>query len=102
VLQAARPDRARLVLVTTPDPFQARAIVELARQANPAIAVVVRTHTDEERAYLQEKGVELAVMGERELARAMAGYALAVCGLAPRASSAADDLATASKACPTG
>jgi monovalent cation:H+ antiporter-2, CPA2 family len=102
VLQAARPDRARLILVTTPDPFQARAIVELARQANPAIAVVVRTHTDEERAYLQEKGVELAVMGERELARAMAGYALAVCGLAPRASSAADDLATASKACPTG
>ena len=76
VLQMARPERARLIIVTAPDPFQARAVVEQARRLNPSIAIVVRTHSEEERAYLERAGVTLAVMGERELARTMARYAL--------------------------
>ncbi|HEX3273212.1 MAG TPA: YbaL family putative K(+) efflux transporter [Gemmatimonadales bacterium] len=76
VLQPAHPERARLIVVTAPDPFQARAIVEIARQANPGIVAVVRTHTDEEQAYLEAKAVGIVVMGERELARAMARHAL--------------------------
>jgi CPA2 family monovalent cation:H+ antiporter-2 len=76
VLKLARPERARLIVVTAPDPFQARAIVEQARRLNPEIASVVRTHSAEERAYLERAGVGHAVMGERELARAMARYAL--------------------------
>jgi monovalent cation:H+ antiporter-2, CPA2 family len=81
VLELARPERARLIIVTAPDPFQARAVVEQARRLNPSIASVVRTHSEEERAYLERAGVGMAVMGERELARTMARYAMEV--LAP-------------------
>ena len=87
VLQLARPERARLIIVTAPDPFQARAVVEQARRLNPSIAIVVRTHSEEERAYLERAGVTLAVMGERELARTMARYALEM--FEPRPASAA-------------
>jgi monovalent cation:H+ antiporter-2, CPA2 family len=76
VLELAHPERARLIIVTAPDPFQARAVVEQARRMNSAIVSVVRTHSEEERAYLERAGVGLAVMGERELARTMARYAL--------------------------
>ncbi|HEX2220598.1 MAG TPA: YbaL family putative K(+) efflux transporter [Gemmatimonadales bacterium] len=83
VLELARPERARLIIVTAPDPFQARAVVDLARKMNPSIATVVRTHSEEEREYLEKAGADLAVMGERELARAMARYALQVAGAQP-------------------
>jgi CPA2 family monovalent cation:H+ antiporter-2 len=85
VLELAHPERARLIIVTAPDPFQARAVVDLARRINPSIASVVRTHSEEERAYLERAGVGLAVMGERELARTMARYALQVAGVEPAA-----------------
>ena len=78
VLELARPERARLIIVTAPDPFQARAVLEQARRLNPSIASVVRTHSEEERAYLERAGVDMAVMGERELARTMARFALEV------------------------
>ena len=80
VLHAARPGDARLILITTPDPFQARAVLEIARKANPGIHTVVRTHSDEERAYLERQHVGLAVLGERELAQTMARQALRYCG----------------------
>jgi CPA2 family monovalent cation:H+ antiporter-2 len=76
VLELAQPERARLIIVTAPDPFQARAIVDQARRLNPSIGSVVRTHSEEEQAYLERAGVGMAVMGERELARAMARHAL--------------------------
>jgi CPA2 family monovalent cation:H+ antiporter-2 len=80
VLELAHPERARLIIVTAPDPFQARAVVDQARRVNPSIATVVRTHSEEERVYLERAGVGMAVMGERELARTMARYALEVVG----------------------
>jgi CPA2 family monovalent cation:H+ antiporter-2 len=78
VVELARPERARLLIVTAPDPFQGRAILEQARRLNPSIVSVVRTHSEEERAYLERAGADLAVVGERELARTMARYALEV------------------------
>jgi CPA2 family monovalent cation:H+ antiporter-2 len=80
VLDAARPDRARLIIVTTPDPFQARSVLELAHRANAAIASVVRTHSLEEQAYLEKYGAGTAVLAEHELAQTMARQALTVCG----------------------
>ena len=68
--------QARLLAVTAPDPFKARAIILAARRANPTIDTVVRTHTDDERTYLERLRVGMAVMGERELANTMARYAL--------------------------
>jgi CPA2 family monovalent cation:H+ antiporter-2 len=71
---------ARLLVVTAPEPFTARAIIIEARKDNPGIDIVVRTHSEDERAYLEGMHVGQAVMGERELARAMAQYALRSCG----------------------
>jgi CPA2 family monovalent cation:H+ antiporter-2 len=79
VLDQAAIGRARLLVVTAPDPFKARAIISAARRANPAIDTVVRTHSDDERTYLERLNVGLAVMGEREMAQAMARYALRSC-----------------------
>jgi CPA2 family monovalent cation:H+ antiporter-2 len=80
VLAHAHPERARLLVVATPDPYQARQIVEVARRANPAIQTVVRTHSVAEQAYLEELRVGRAVMGERELAFGMAHFALTSLG----------------------
>ena len=76
VLEHAGVKDARLLVVTAPDPFQARAAIELARRIQPEIDIVVRTHSDSERDYLEGKNVGKAVMGEQELAEAMARYAV--------------------------
>ncbi|HWL79367.1 MAG TPA: cation:proton antiporter [Roseomonas sp.] len=77
VLSAARPRQARLLVLALPGAWEARRIMELARQANPAIEVAVRTHADSEIAWLRaEGGVGMAVMGEREVALSMADFAL--------------------------
>jgi CPA2 family monovalent cation:H+ antiporter-2 len=76
ILSLAHPERARLLVVATPDPFQAREVIALARKANPKIDIVVRTHGVAEERYLEGLQVGRAVMGERELALGMAHYAL--------------------------
>ncbi|MEX2184274.1 MAG: YbaL family putative K(+) efflux transporter [Chloroflexota bacterium] len=77
VLEMARVSAARLIIVATSDPHEARLIVERARDLAPAIEVVVRTHSDTEAAHLRSlSGKVQAVHGERELAVQMARYAL--------------------------
>jgi CPA2 family monovalent cation:H+ antiporter-2 len=76
VLEHGGLKEARLLVVTAPDPFQARAVIDLARQIHPGIDIVVRTHSVAEREYLEGRNVGKAVMGESELADAMARYAL--------------------------
>ena len=76
VLEHAGLKDARLLVVTAPDPFQARAVIDLARRIRPGIDIVVRTHSEAEREYLESRNVGKAVMGESELADAMARYAL--------------------------
>jgi CPA2 family monovalent cation:H+ antiporter-2 len=83
VLEAAQLSRARLLIVALPDGFRARRILELARQLNPHIDTVVRTHSESEFAYLKDQGVGHAVMGEQELARSMADYMLRSFGVPP-------------------
>ncbi len=62
---------ARLVLVAAPDAWQARAVLARAHQLNPGVEVLVRTHSDEERQFLEEMGAARALYGERELAVSM-------------------------------
>ncbi|MBB6093289.1 CPA2 family monovalent cation:H+ antiporter-2 [Povalibacter uvarum] len=76
VLDAARIDKARLLVIATPDGLYTRRILELARRRNPSIAVVVRTHSAGEYDYLIRQGVDRVVMGELELALEMTDYAL--------------------------
>jgi CPA2 family monovalent cation:H+ antiporter-2 len=82
VLEHAGVKEARLLVVTAPDPFQARAVIEHARRIQPEIDIVVRTHSDAEREYLEAKNVGKTVMGEHELAEAMARYAVERLGTA--------------------
>jgi CPA2 family monovalent cation:H+ antiporter-2 len=85
VLQRAGIEQARLVVITAPEPFRARRIVDVAREANPAIAVAVRTHSAAEQAYfeshLSTPGASgRAVYAEREAALSLAHYALLAIG----------------------
>jgi CPA2 family monovalent cation:H+ antiporter-2 len=88
VLERAHIASARLLVVTAPEPFRARRIVELAREANAGIAVAVRTHSAAEQAFFEEylatPGVRgRAVYSEREAALSMAHYALLTLGSTP-------------------
>jgi CPA2 family monovalent cation:H+ antiporter-2 len=89
VLRSAGIERARLIVVATPDSFQARRIVELARQMNPQIEIVARTHSAAEVGALEGLGAARVVMGERELARAMTEHALRGLGVPPERARAA-------------
>jgi CPA2 family monovalent cation:H+ antiporter-2 len=81
VFRAARPERAKLVVVAMPDAFQSRRVIELARKANPAAIIVARAHSDEEFEYLTELGADMTVMGEREIALSMSDFVLQRIGI---------------------
>lgn len=76
VLAAAHPEGARLLVVAAPDVYQARQIITLAREANSALTTIVRTHYEDERAFVENLGVGRVFLGEHELARSMADHAL--------------------------
>jgi monovalent cation:H+ antiporter-2, CPA2 family len=85
VLERARIRVARLLVVTAPEPFRARRIVEVARAANPDIAVTVRTHSAGEQAFFEEllaahRANGRAVYIEREGALSLARYSLLALG----------------------
>jgi CPA2 family monovalent cation:H+ antiporter-2 len=81
ILHAASIEQARLLIIATPDSFQARRQIEIARKANPAIDIVVRTHSETERRKLKELAIGLVLMAERELAFGMMRYALRSLGV---------------------
>ncbi|PXW66629.1 YbaL family putative K(+) efflux transporter [Methylobacterium sp. B4] len=81
ILEAADIGSARLVVLATPDSHQGRRLLAKARAANPGIDSVVRTHSEAERRRLEEDGVGLVLMAERELALGMMTYALRSLGV---------------------
>jgi monovalent cation:H+ antiporter-2, CPA2 family len=82
ILHAAGVEQARLLIIATPDSFQARRQIEIARKASPAIDIVVRTHSETERRKLKEElAIGLVLMAERELAFGMMQYALRSLGV---------------------
>lgn len=80
IFEHALPERAKLLVLASPDPYHARHIIGMARARNPAIEIVVRTHSDQEQALFDSLGVSKALMGERELAFGMAYYSLRALG----------------------
>jgi CPA2 family monovalent cation:H+ antiporter-2 len=84
VLARAGIDRARLLVITAPDPLRARRIVEIARERNPHVAIAVRTHNPREQAFFERSFSEAApgraVYAEREAAFGLARYSLLVVG----------------------
>ncbi|HZV60868.1 MAG TPA: YbaL family putative K(+) efflux transporter [Methylophilaceae bacterium] len=81
VLVQAHIAKAEMLIIATPDSFSVRQIVDIARTLNPAIEVVVRTHSDEEAEMLEKEGIGKIFMGEHELASGMTKYVLSRRGL---------------------
>ena len=81
ILDHAHLERARLLVVSAEDAFEARQIVEYAHRVNPSIDTVVRSHSDAQRADLESIGVGRAVVAERELALAVVRYAFGTFGV---------------------
>ncbi|MBA4108541.1 MAG: Kef family K(+) transporter [Leptothrix sp. (in: Bacteria)] len=76
VLIQAHVARAGMLVIATPDSFNVRKMVEIARTLNPAIEVVVRTHNEAEGRLLEQDEVGKIFIGEHELAQAMLGHVL--------------------------
>jgi monovalent cation:H+ antiporter-2, CPA2 family len=83
VLDLSGIAQARMLIIASPDGYQARRILELGRSANSRIETFVRTHSDEELEYLKRQQVGLALMGERELARRLTEHVLQSFGVPP-------------------
>jgi CPA2 family monovalent cation:H+ antiporter-2 len=77
LLRQANVAAARILFAAIPNSFEAGQFVEQARALNPRLAIVARAHSDAEVDYLQSLGADDTVMGEREIASAMVGRALA-------------------------
>ena len=88
ILEVADVAQARLLVIATPEGFQTRRIIEIARELNPEIDTAIRTHSDAEVAYLEAQGVGLAIMGARELSFGLADYALRSLGISKKRAAA--------------
>ena len=71
VMDLARLDCARWLLVTIPNGYEAGEIVASARSKRPNIEIIARAHYDDEVTYILERGANRVVMGEREIANSM-------------------------------
>ncbi|MBV6816393.1 Kef family K(+) transporter [Rahnella sp. PD12R] len=71
IMDLARLDCARWLLVTIPNGYEAGEIVASARTKRPNIEIIARAHYDDEVTYIMERGADRVVMGEREIANSM-------------------------------
>ena len=74
VLIQAHIAKAAMLVIATPDPLNARQMVETAKTLNPEVEVVVRTHSEDESQLLRRDGVGTVFFGEEELAKGMASH----------------------------
>ena len=75
LIQAHIADAAMLV-IATPDTLEARQMATTARLLNPAIEIILRTHSEEESTLLGKEGIGTVFFGEEELAKGMATHVL--------------------------
>lgn len=76
ILEHTQLRHAKVLVITSPERFQTRRIIELARKLNPHIDIIVRTHYEEELGYLQSIGINSPVMAEHELADTISKHVL--------------------------
>ncbi|MBT9517129.1 MAG: Kef family K(+) transporter [Methyloversatilis discipulorum] len=74
VLIQAHIARAAMLVIAIPETVNVRKMVEIARTLNPEIAVVLRTHNEEEAELLERESLGTVFLGENELARGMAEH----------------------------
>jgi CPA2 family monovalent cation:H+ antiporter-2 len=76
ILDHVHLQTARLLIIASPDAYQARRVIEISKAFNPRIEIAVRTHSETGQRFLEQLGADRAFMGERELALSMAHHAL--------------------------
>jgi monovalent cation:H+ antiporter-2, CPA2 family len=76
VLIQAHIAEASMLVIATPDTFDVRKMVEIARTLNPTIETVLRSHNDDEAELLEKDNVGKVFVGEHELALGMTRYIL--------------------------
>lgn len=76
VLIQAHIARAHLLIITTPDIFDARKMVEIAQMLNPTITVLIRVHTQEEADLVEKENLGSAFLSEQELATNIVQHAI--------------------------
>jgi CPA2 family monovalent cation:H+ antiporter-2 len=82
LLTEAHLDTANVLVVTVPNAHTVRLVIERARELNPRIAVVARTHSEPEAEHLRALGGNIQIVhAELELAVQMTRYALRRFGL---------------------
>jgi CPA2 family monovalent cation:H+ antiporter-2 len=76
VLIQAHIAEASMLVIATPDTFDVRKMVEIARTLNPTLETVVRTHNEDEAELLEKDNVGKVFVGEHELALGMTRHIL--------------------------
>ncbi|AMO81678.1 YbaL family putative K(+) efflux transporter [Obesumbacterium proteus] len=71
IMELARIDCARWLLLTIPNGYEAGEIVAFARTKRDTLDIIARAHYDDEVAYISDRGANQVVMGEREIANSM-------------------------------
>lgn len=91
VFEAARAEFARLILVTVSDGYEARHVLERARQINPHAEIVVRSRSEADGAELEARGANGTIDGERDLALSLVEATLIGIGREKGTESVKDD-----------
>ena len=81
VLIQAHIARAGMLVIATPDTFNVRKMVEIARILNPTIETILRTHNEDEAELLEKDNLGKVFMGEHELALGMTRHILERMGI---------------------
>lgn len=81
VLVQAHVTHAGMLVIATPDTFNVRKIIEIAKTLNPTIEIVLRTHSDEEAELLETEKVGKVFMAEHMLALSMTSHILGRLGI---------------------
>jgi CPA2 family monovalent cation:H+ antiporter-2 len=68
-----------MLVIAVPDTIGVRQMASHARQLNPSIEIVVRSHNEEEARRLEAELAGSVFVGEHELALAMTRHVLARC-----------------------
>ena len=77
MLDAANVAGARFLISAIPNPFESGNLIERARDANPALDIIARAHSDAEVEYLTKLGANKIIMEEREIARGISEHIVA-------------------------
>lgn len=90
-INLARIECAKTLLLTIPNGYEAGEIVANAKALNPSITVIVRAHYDDEVSFIKERGADHIIIGEHEIAKAMATF---MCNDIPEVGSAVNENST--------